>query len=353
MNALVLHGIGDARYESISKPKVANGSVLVRIAFCGVCGSDIPRVFVKGTYTFPTVCGHEFAGTVVEVGGGVHDIAIGDRVAIFPLLWCGHCEACERGQYVQCADYDYLGSRSDGGFAEYVAAPRKNIIRVPDNVSMEEAAMTEPAAVALHALRRAGGCSVGDTVAVFGIGPIGLMVAQWARAMGAARVVVCDIVPEKLELARRLGFTDTVNSRKTNPVEALNAMTGGAHLCIEAAGVPQTLCQALGAARRGGRVVLLGNPSADVTLPKDLLSQMMRREITLFGTWNSEYSATGSDDDWRAALSAMASKTLNLIPLITHRSPLRNGFETLSMMQKQSEFYSKVLIYPETKETTE
>ncbi len=353
MEALVLHAVGDVRHEAIPRPEPGAGKVLVRIGSCGVCGSDIPRVFVKGTYHFPTVCGHEFAGTVAEAGVGVTDFKLGDRVAVFPLLWCGKCGPCEKGQYVQCVDYDYLGSRSDGGFAEYVVAPRRNLVRVPDSVSLEEAAMTEPAAVALHALRRAGGCSIGDCVAVFGAGPIGLMVAQWARAMGASRVILCDIVPEKLALAGCLGFTDTVNGRQTDPVQAIEALTNGegAHLCVEAAGVPQTTAQALKAVRRGGRMVLLGNPSADVTLPPTLLSQAMRREVTICGTWNSEYSVSSGDDDWRMALEAMASKKLDLLPLVTHRVTLAGGGDALRMMRDGAEFSSKILIQPAPKES--
>ena len=249
------------RYQAISRPQPGAGEVLVRIAYCGVCGSDIPRTFVKGTYHFPTVIGHEFAGTVESCGPGVTDFSPDDRVAVFPLIWCGHCSACEQGKYVQCLDYDYLGSRSDGGFAEYVVAPRQNLVRVPDTVSLAEAAMTEPAAVALHAVQRAGNV-VGQTVVIFGAGPIGLMVAQWAGIMGASRIILFDIVPEKLELARQLGFTHTFNSRQIDPVETVRAITNnaGAHVAIEGAGVPPTCLQALAAVRRGGRVVLLGNP---------------------------------------------------------------------------------------------
>jgi L-iditol 2-dehydrogenase len=347
MQALVLHAVGDARLEDIPRPEVAEGKVRVRIGFCGVCGSDIPRIFVKGTYHFPTVCGHEFAGTVESCGTGVDGLSPGDRVVVFPLLWCGKCPACEQGKYVQCHDYDYLGSRSDGAFAEFVVAPRRNLIRVPDGVSLEEAAMTEPAAVALHALRR-GGCSVGETTAIFGAGPIGLMVAQWAQAMGAAQVILFDIVPEKLELAKQLGFSHTYDSRETEPVQTVEGLTAGngAHLCIEAAGVPQTFIQALGSVRRAGRVVMLGNPSADVTLPVSLISQLMRREVNIIGTWNSDYSASGNDDDWRTTLQAMASKTLDLTPLITHRVGLNGAFDVLKMMKDATEFYAKVLIQP-------
>jgi L-iditol 2-dehydrogenase len=318
------------------------------VAFCGVCGSDIPRCFEKGTYHFPTVCGHEFAGTIDAVGPDVTGLTVGMRVAVFPLIWCGACPACEQGQYAQCFDYDYLGSRSDGAFAEYVVAPVENVLPVPENVPLEEAAMSEPAAVALHALRRGGGASAGETVAVFGAGPIGLIVAQWARACGAAQVVLFDIDARKLALADRLGFDHAFDVRESEPAATINALTNdkGAHVCVEAAGVPATMRQAIECARWNGRVVLMGNPSADVTLPVTLISHAMRREIALLGTWNSVYSATGNDDDWRTALDAMASGRLTLRPLITHTVPLDEAIGALQMMRDRSEFSAKVLIAP-------
>jgi L-iditol 2-dehydrogenase len=351
MRALALHAVGDLRYERIPIPAIPSGWVRVRIGFCGVCGSDIPRVFVKGTYSFPTVCGHEFAGTVDACGEGVTGFAPGDRVAVFPLLWCGRCQPCEQGKYVQCESYDYLGSRRDGGFAEFVTAPVPNLVRVPDGVSLEAAAMTEPCAVALHALRRTE-ARLGDTVAVFGAGPIGLMTAQWARAMGAAKVMVFDILPDKLAMARSMGFELAFDSREQDPVKRVESLTGGAgaSVCIEGAGVPATLVAALRACRRGGRVAMLGNPSADVTVPAALLSQAMRREVSILGVWNSDYSARGGDDDWRASLDAMAAGTIRLEPLITHRVPLDRAAEALTMMRDQSEFYAKVLIDPAARE---
>ena len=367
MAALVLHGIGDVRHEWIPKPPLAEGNVRVRIGFCGVCGSDMPRIFDKGTYSFPTVCGHEFAGIVEACGAGVETFSPGDAVVVFPLLWCGKCPACEQGNYVQCHDYDYLGSRSDGAFAEFVVAPKENLIRVPQGVTLEEAAMTEPAAVALHALRRVGTSLVGKTIAIFGAGPVGLMAAHWARIMGAAAVLLFDIVGEKLALAKQLGFQHAFNSAAgrananenrpysvaRGPVprdcaEIVNAHTDGkgAHVAIEAAGVPQTYRDALGSVRHGGSVVLLGNPISDVTLPATLISQLMRREVTLLGTWNSDYSTAGNDDDWRAVLQAMASGQLSLAPLITHKVPLADGIDMLHTMKNKQEFYAKVLIHP-------
>jgi L-iditol 2-dehydrogenase len=347
MLAQVLYAVGDLRYEAVPRPEPGPGQVLVRVAFCGVCGSDIPRTFVKGTYTFPTIIGHEFSGTVERCGPDVAGLSPGQPVAVFPLIWCGQCPACEQGRYAQCADYDYLGSRSDGAFAQYVVAPRQNLLPVPAGVSLAAAAMTEPAAVALHAVRRAGPV-VGQAVTIFGAGPIGLMAAQGARIMGAGQVLLFDIVLEKLEMARSLGFPLAFDSRSVDPVEVVGQETAGqgAHVCIEAAGVPPTMLQALAAARRGGRVVLLGNPVADVTLPAPLISQLMRREVAVLGTWNSDFSATGNDDDWRTVLHAMAAGQLQVEPLITHRIPLAATFKALQMMRDQSAFYAKVLIEP-------
>jgi len=349
MRALVLHGVGDARVERIPRKTPRAGEVLVRVGCCGVCGSDIPRMFVRGTYRFPTVCGHEFAGTVAACGEGVTGVTAGERVTVFPLLWCGHCAACEQGHYARCIAYDYLGSRSDGAFAEYVVAPRRNILPLPPNVSLEEGAMTEPAAVALHALRQAGGCSAGELVVVFGAGPIGLIVAQWARwRSSAAKVALFDVAPEALALARKLGFELAFNSRDCEPLETVRKLSGGrgADVCVEAAGVPATLTAALGAAGNGGRVAVLGNPSADVTLQAPLLSQVMRREVKVFGTWNSSYSAAGNNDDWHAVLAALSSGAIQLKPLITHRLRLEQALDGLKMMRDRTQFVCKILIQP-------
>lgn len=346
MRALVLYGVGDLRLEEVPRPVPRPGEVLVRVAYCGVCGSDIPRVFVKGTYRFPTICGHEFAGTIEQCGQGVSGYRPGDRVAVFPLLWCGQCPACERGAYVMCSDYDYYGSRRDGGFAEFVAVPVQNLLKVPEGVSLAAAAVTEPAAVALHAVRRAGGSLVGQTAVIFGAGPIGLLAAQWARRIGADQVILFDLVPEKLDMAHRLGFRLAFDPTASEPVETVSRLTAGqgAELSIEAAGVPSTLLQAIATARADGRVVLLGNPSADVTLPAPLISQAMRRELHLLGVWNSSFSPAGNNDDWHAVLSAAAEGRLELESLVTHRVPLEEAPAALAMMRDRSQFFAKVLV---------
>ena len=333
MKAIVLHAVNDLRYEDVQLAALPVGHVRVRVGFCGVCGSDIPRIFSKGTYRFPTVCGHEFAGTIEAVAPDVGGWKAGDRATVFPLLWCGKCPACAAGRYAQCADYDYFGSRRDGAFAEMLDVPVLNLLPVPAGVSLEEAAMTEPCAVALHAVRRAGNDLTGRTVAIFGAGPIGLMVALWARAMNAGDVTITDPIPRKCELARRLDFK-------------IGSADVTADVAVDAAGAPSALLAAMRAVKAGGTVVMLGNPSGDLQLPAALWSQLMRREVTLHGTWNSDYSPAGSADDWHAVLAAMADNRLDVRPLITHRVPLAKAIGALRMMKAGNEFYSKVLIHP-------
>ena len=169
MRAYELHGVNDLRREDIEKPEIPSGWVLVQVKASGICSSDIPRIFTNGTYHFPTIPGHEFSGVVAAYGEGVPEERVGKRVGIFPLIPCRTCPQCRQKKYEMCEHYDYLGSRRDGGFAEYVAVPDWNLMELPENVSFREAAMLEPLSVALHAVKRSG-VKPGDTAAVIGTG---------------------------------------------------------------------------------------------------------------------------------------------------------------------------------------
>lgn len=346
MPALVLYGPGDLRLERVAIPEPPEGWVLLEVAWCGVCGSDIPRIFLTGAHRHPIVPGHEFAGVIARVGSGVAGWKEGDPATVFPLLWCGACHACEAGRYALCSRYDYLGSRRDGAFARYVLCPARNLRRVPKGVPLEHAAMTEPASVALHAVRRAAADLSGASVAVFGAGPIGLMTAQWARILGAHRVFVLDIVEERLALARRLGFQDVCSVADRAGADLLMERTGGAgvDVCFEAAGVPATFEWACRAVASGGRVVVLGNPSGDVTLPRSTVSQILRKEAVLQGIWNSDFRLHDPRDDWQTALDAMADGRLVVGPLISHRVALEEAPGTLRDMFERKGIFHKVLI---------
>ena len=169
MKCANLHGINDLRYEDIPMPECGQDEVLVAVKSCGICGSDVPRVYTKGTYHFPTVIGHEFAGRVVWDPQKEYE---GEKVAVFPLLPCFHCKSCEEGNYATCENYDYYGSRRNGGMSEYIAVKRWNLLRVPERVSYNEAAMCEPVSVARHAICKLS-IKEGDNLLISGAGPIG------------------------------------------------------------------------------------------------------------------------------------------------------------------------------------
>lgn len=339
MNACVLHAIGDLRHESIASPTPRAGEVLVRIGGCGVCGSDIPRVFTKGTYRFPLIPGHEFSGTIEALGEGV-DASWQDRnVAVFPLIPCWRCGACAAGDYQLCEDYDYLGSRRDGAFAEYVCVPVWNLQAVPDGVSLEAAAMTEPAAVALHAIHR-GGVTAGDDVLILGAGPIGLLAAMWAKISGAGRIVMGDIDASRLQFAESLDLAETVEVSKAG-----DGLAAQFDRVIEASGASPALSLSVRACRRKASVVMLGNPGGDMIIPQDLYSMAMRKELTLVGTWNSSYGNVPRNE-WAIALNAMASGALDVAPLITHRVGLDALANALAMLRDRSESAVKVMLRP-------
>ncbi len=343
MKALNLHAIGDLRYEDVPMPMRGKGEVLMKIRACGICGSDLPRVFTKGTYHFPTIPGHEFAGEIVEAD---NQELVGRHAAVFPLLPCFECEACRMGEYAQCSDYDYYGSRRDGAFAEYIVVKEWNLVLLDSDISFEEAAMCEPAAVALHAIGQAGVCG-GDTVAIFGAGPIGIMLGLWAKAAGALRVVLCDIDPTKVEFAHKLGFVDAVNSMENDPVEWIKGLTEGrgADVCIEGAGVAATWEQALKAAKNFGTVVCMGNPAKDMTLTQKGYWEILRKQLTLKGTWNSNYNDI--HNDWQASMEAIASKKIDVRPLISHRFHLCDADKAFGVMRERKEFFNKVMFVNE------
>lgn len=345
MNACVLHAVGDLRYERVPAPQRGPGEVLLKILASGICGSDVPRVFEKGTYKFPTIPGHEFAGIIAEAD---NPGLIGRKAAVFPLLPCRACGACAEEEYAQCKNYNYFGSRCDGGFAEYIAVPQWNLVPVPEGVGIEEAAMCEPAAVARHAVLMAGGLK-GATVAIFGAGPIGMMLAAWSRAFGAACIILADIDARKVEFAKGAGYA-AVNSRETDAVAAIRELTGGkgADVCIEGSGSAGAWEQCLLAAPAFGRVVLMGNPAGDMKLSQKGYWEILRKQLTLKGTWNSSYN--GKVNDWAAALEAMAAGLLDAKPLISHRYPLSACAEAFGLLRQKKEFASKVMFVNDGRE---
>jgi L-iditol 2-dehydrogenase len=320
--------------------KVTDTDVLIRIKASGICGSDIHRGFGGGAYHYPLIMGHECAGVVEDVPESSR-CTPGDRVTVFPLLPCKQCVPCQTGDYAQCMQYDYFGSRRNGGFAEYLSVPEENLIPVPDHVEMLHAAMTEPCAVALHGVKKLN-IRPGDTGAVFGAGPIGNMVAQWLRISGCRTVIVSDIDTQKLRIAADMGFV-TVNPQETNPVEFIGSHTAGngADRVVEACGLPLTFLQAVQATARFGEVVFMGNIQGEFVIGEQDFSTILRKELKIYGTWNSKMTPSGHDD-WSTALKYL-DKELQVAPLISHTPPLSEAVEMFRKVVNREEFVNKVI----------
>jgi L-iditol 2-dehydrogenase len=348
MLAARLYAPGDIRVERVLVPQIGEDEVLIKVVAAGICGSDPSRAMATGAYSYPITIGHEFAGEVALRGAGVTNVSEGDRVTAIPLIPCGSCMYCKSGQYNLCDHYDYIGSRTDGAFAEYVKTRAENVLRLPDTVDFETAATTDPAAVALHSVRKAG-VSVGDTVAVLGTGPIGLFTVQWAKIAGAVMVLAVDVYDEKLQIARELGADLCVNARNEDPVEVVNRVTKGRGInrVIETAGVPQTQRQGCLIASKLGSVVFCGISHAGLDLSEVAVDRVMRREISVIGSWNSGDVTVPHEDDWRTTLHFMGEGRLVAAPFITHREPLSNVPKLFDDIWNRHVVHGKVLFLPQ------
>lgn len=321
-----LHAVGDLRYESADMPTCEKDEVLLQVMSCGICGSDMGRVFGKGTYHFPTVIGHEFAGRVIY---DPQNTLTGKKAVVFPLLPCFQCPSCKSGNYATCSNYDYYGSRRDGGMSEFLAVKRWNILPLPESISFDEGAMCEPIAVARHAVSKLH-IKNGDNLLISGAGPIGIIAGQWATSFGAAHVYYIDIDPRKIDFAEKMGFA---------------AYESGVniHCALEGTGFGDALEKCLAAISPFGRMVLMGNPSREVTLSQNTYWHILRKELQVFGTWNSSFNDV--QNDWCEGLAALSDGRINVKPLITHRYPLSACNEAFLMMKEKRECYQKVMLF--------
>lgn len=344
MKAYVLHGIGDLRYEEVERPVLEEKTVLVQVRAVGICGSDIPRIYRTGAYSHPLIPGHEFAGVVAEVGPGVNQAWLNRRVGVFPMIPCRECRQCQNKQYEMCQNYNYLGSRTNGGFAEYVRVPVWNLIELPDNVSYEQASMLEPASVAVHAVRRIG-IGEGESAAVCGLGTIGLLIVMFLQSMGVEDIYVMGNKDMQRKIATDLGvprerFCDT---REQDAVEWMNSVTAGQGVDVffDCVGKSQVLEEAIQCVCAGGKIMLVGNPASDVCLEKNLYWKILRRQLTLMGTWNSSYTQD-AEDDWHVVLNAVRDGRLHPERLITHRFALAELSRGMENMRDKTEEYVKM-----------
>ena len=322
MKAMRLYKLNDFRLEEVEKPVPKGDEVLIKVGACGICGSDIPRVYELGTKVYPVTLGHEFGGEIVAVGNPKDEALIGKKAAVYPLIPCRKCQSCKTGNYAQCTHNGYLGSRNDGGFAEYCLVPSKwhLILSNNENTSVEELAIVEPATVALHAVRKSGARG-GDTVVIFGAGPIGILTARWCKMFGT-QVILVDIDDVKVKFAEERGFT-VIHSLKEDCVARVQELTNGkmADVIIEGTGTTPALNNAIECCKPFAMITLLGNPHKDTVIHLNSHSNILRKELRFTGVWNNYYSELPLNE-WEYTVKMLDEDKLEVEDLITHRTDL-------------------------------
>jgi len=336
------------RIMDVGLPQPKGGEVLVRVEAAGICGSDIHIYEWTPGYEFltkylPLTLGHEFAGEVVEVpGGGEKSFRPGEKVTSETGRVCGKCFFCKQGKGILCTlrtSLGRIGLEKNGAMAEYVVVPEECLHRIPPGVTQEEAAMTEPAAVALGAVELAQ-FYPGDVAIIFGPGPIGLLILQMCKALGAGQVLVLgqEADRQRLEVAKRLGADLTLISGTEETRQRVLDLTdgNGAGVVFEVSGSPAAAISGLEMLRRAGQMVLVGiYPEA---IPLDATHQVVRQMKTIKGSYG------GASLDWDRVLKLVAAKKLNLPPLISEVLPLERAEEGFEAVRKKESL--KVLLRP-------
>lgn len=343
MKALVLEQYRQFAYRDVPDPVAGPGEVLIQVAACGICGSDIHGMDGStGRRVPPIIMGHEAAGVITALGPGVSGWAVGDRVTFDSTVSCGDCFFCRRGEVNLCDNRTVLGVstgeyRQHGAFAEYVAVPARILYRLPDSLAFHQAAMTEAVSIAFHAASLAP-IVINDTAVVVGAGMIGLLVVQTLRLTGVGRIIAADIDDRKLELARAMGADAAFNTTRDDLAAEVARLTGGrgADLAFEVVGITPAVKSAVASLRKGGALVLVGNLSPTVELP---LQALVTRQLRLFGS-------AASSGEYPACLDRIVRGDINVDALISAVAPLSEGASWFERLYNREPGLMKVVLAP-------
>ncbi|MGA7245709.1 MAG: galactitol-1-phosphate 5-dehydrogenase [Terracidiphilus sp.] len=343
MRSLLLEEYGKFAIAEVPRPEPGEHEVLVRIAACGICGSDVHGYTgSSGRRIPPLVMGHEAAGVIVAVGTGVSAYRVDDRVTFDSTVYCGQCVYCRRGDVNLCECRQVIGVscgeyRRDGAFAEYIAVPERILYRLPSKMSFPEAAMLEATSVALHAVK-VSGVKKGDTALVVGAGMIGLLTMQALRATGVGRVMIADIDETRLTLGELLGADEALRGTGEEIAKAVLARTGGvgADAVFDAVGRAKTVAESIDSVRKGGTVTLIGNIEPEVTLP---LQKVVSRQIKIQGT-------AASAGEYLQAIDLISNGRIHVRPMITAVAPLEDGPQWFERLHAQEPNLMKVVLSP-------
>lgn len=343
MKALLLSQYKQLEIADVPQPSPGEEEVLVRVAACGICGSDVHGYDgSSGRRIPPIVMGHEAAGTIVALGTGVSGFSKGDRVTFDSTIFCGVCSNCRRGDVNLCDQRQVLGVscaefRRPGAFAEYIAVPSRILYRLPDQLSFAEAALLEAVSVALHGVSLAPSVA-GSAALVLGAGMIGLLTVQALRAAGCSQIYVADVDDSRLKLAEQAGATVALSAKEDIAAQVMQLTGGvGVDVAVEAVGRNETVRASIESVRKGGTVVLVGNISPEVTLP---LQRVVTRQIRLQGS-------CASAGEYPRAIELMASGAIQVKLLITAIAPLEDGPRWFERLYAREPNLMKVILSPE------
>lgn len=316
MKACVINNSESIALVEKPVPKIRPDYVLIKVMQTGICGSDIER-FHEGSVKHKNVTmGHEIVGTVIEKGSDCGDINVGQKVVVIPLIPCRTCEYCQRGLFSLCEKYTFIGSSVDGGVAEFISVPITNIMTIPDTVSDDEAVLLEPLAVAMHAVLRAE-YVFGSQVIIIGCGAIGLLAVGLCKIAGARSIAVVDVVDERLHLAQELGADILINQKSVkSDARYRNLINQNLRsIVIESTGSTAGKLTSISISNPRGQVILVGGLNNDLSIPKALFSQILRKELTVKGCWMN-YSSPFPGEEWTHSLHLIEKKAMDIRALI-------------------------------------
>ncbi|MDO5023027.1 MAG: galactitol-1-phosphate 5-dehydrogenase [Eubacteriales bacterium] len=344
MKALVLEEYMKFVYKDVETPKPQDGEVLIKIEAVAVCGSDVHGMDgSSGRRRPPIIMGHEAAGTIAEIGNGVEGYNVGDRVTFDSTIYCNECSMCEMGNVNLCDNRRVLGVscedyKLDGAFAEYVVVPSYILYRLPDNVTFTQASMVEPLSIAYHAATRVE-IAKGASVAIVGVGTIGMLILQVVKAMGAENIIAIDIDDEKLQMALKMGASSVVNSKDKDAIDKILSKTKdnkGVDFAFDATGIEQTVSMCLKALALNGKLVLVGNLAPNISFP---LQWVVTRQLSLFGS-------CASAGEYNECIKLISEGKVDVDSLISKTVPMSEGHEWITKVYNREDGLNKIVMIP-------
>ncbi|WP_394139052.1 zinc-dependent alcohol dehydrogenase [Cytobacillus oceanisediminis] len=334
-------GVGNVSLAEVPEPSCDETSVKIKVAYTGICGTDLHIYHDTFKSSPPVIMGHEFSGVISEVGKSTNGFKAGDRVTVLPSSAgvCQKCSNCKKGYYMLCADRKGMGLRMNGSFTKYAVVPDEVVYKIPDHISLEEAALTEPLAVAVHSIEELTSINLGDTVLVSGPGPIGLVCTAVLAAKGCKVIVAGTTIDQKrLEIAKEVGAYMAVDVLKEDLIELIAEETGkkGADAAIECAGSASSVANCLNSLKKKGKLIQAGIVGKEIMIDYDLIHY---KEISVYGSLGHTLAT------WDRVMETVSSGKVNLQPIITHKLPL-SGWKAAFELCEQKQA-GKVLLYHE------